>query len=112
MRYAIQNRYSPLPSLRVAVTAALLSAAIALLGLAATSTRVATSQDDVLTVPVNGVPFDAARWAANAPPSTAADGAAKSLQRWQSDVMDSHESIPSLAALTESANAKGKLVLR
>ena len=108
MQAVVQHRVIYLPSLRVALSALLLTAVIVALGLSVLGTGVTTSQHDVQAVPSPALQPDSSRILAKANRSVAADDTTKNGQLWPSDIMDSHESVPSLAGLTKTPGSTAK----
>ena len=108
MHAFVQHHVTQLPSLRLLLAVLLLTAVVAVLGLSAPDTRRATLPNDAQAVPTTRLQSDSSRLPAKASESVATHSKTKNVQLWASDIMDSHESVPSLAALakTPSANAK------
>ncbi len=90
MQAVIQRRAINTPSIRLALMALSLAAVIVVLSLQ----------------------LDASRLPANASTAVAAGSVTKNGQVWPSDIMDSHESVQSLAALAKSKDAKAKPLLK
>ncbi len=82
MQAVIQHRATQMPSRRLALTALLAIAGLVMLGILASGTRETVSQDQAPTAPSTSVQKD--------------------VELFPSDVMDSHESVSSLAALRKT----------
>jgi hypothetical protein len=97
MQTHLQYRFDQMPSLRTSLSVAGL--AIAVLGLSVFVDRAQTPQSHVAEPFSVESPVVPSRVRADATTSLATDGRAQDGRQWASDVMDSHESVPSLAAL-------------
>ncbi len=108
MHAVAQHHFTHLPSLRGALSALLLTALVVALGLSVLGTRAPLSQHDVQAVYSTDSLPASSRLPANANRSVAADDTTKNVRLWPSDIMDSHESVPSLASLTKAQGSNAK----
>ena len=108
MHAVAQHHFTHLPSLRGALSALLLTAIVVALGLSVVGDRVTLSQHEAQAVSSTDLQPDSSRMPANANRSLAADETTKNVRLWPSDIMDSHESVPSLAALSKTPGSNAK----
>ena len=106
MQIAMQHRRAILPTIPIAVAAVSITLVVLALALSLSRTH-STISEDIVPTPV------ATRQPLNVSPSpgvatNTGDTLAQSVPLWSSEIMDSHESVQSLAALAKSGGNKAK----
>ncbi len=105
MQTALQHRLTQTPSLGLALAGLVLTAVVVMLNLLASNPRVTTSEYDVTAAHPASFQLDASGASARESRFAVATGSTENVQLWRSDIMDSHASVPSLAALGKSVSS-------